>query len=228
MKIDDVLRLLKPRLRDNGNGVAVLDGAHIVRAYARWAPVYDHLFGFFNYAACRTAVRELNPIPPSRILELGVGTGISLPLYDRGHRVVGIDLSPDMLERATRRVERKGLGHVEALHEMDARHLAFADESFDAAAAMFVITVVPETQRVLSELARVVKPGGRIVIVSHFGEKAGVVASVERWLARFAPSLGWNPGFPVERILDRPDLALIERRTLGASGFYTLLVFERI
>ena len=111
---------------------------------------------------------------------------------------------------------------------MDAGHLAFADASFDAAVAMFVITVVPEPQRVLSEMVRVVRPGGRVVVVSHFRSRrpasslrssAGLPASRPARL---------ESGFPVERILGRPDLALVERRSLGASGFHTLLVFERM
>jgi phosphatidylethanolamine/phosphatidyl-N-methylethanolamine N-methyltransferase len=93
---------------------------------------------------------------------------------------------------------------------------------------MFVITVVPETDRTLAEIVRVVKPGGKIVMVSHFGEKTGFIAAVERGIARFGPSLGWNPGFPVERILGNPNLRLVEKRRLGWLGFYTLLVFERL
>jgi phosphatidylethanolamine/phosphatidyl-N-methylethanolamine N-methyltransferase len=215
------------KLSPSGGSGAVLDDAHVVAAYARWAPVYDQVFGSFNRSAIRKAVDLINTLPPGRILELGVGTGIALPLYKTEHRVVGIDLSPDMLERARRRVTQEKLKAVEALHEMDAARLTFPDGSFDAATAMFVITVVPQTDRTLAELARVVKPGGKIVIVSHFGEKAGIISAVERGIARFGPSLGWNPGFPVERILNNPDLKLVERRRLGL-GFYTLIVFERI
>ncbi|MEO8667628.1 MAG: methyltransferase domain-containing protein [Bauldia sp.] len=209
-------------------GATTLDDAHVVAAYARWAPVYDQVFGSFNLSAIRKTVAVTNALPPGRILELGVGTGIALPFYRPEHRVVGIDLSPDMLARAERRVARERLTTVEALHEMDAARLSFADNSFDAAAAMFVITVVPQIDRTLAELARVVKPGGKIVIVSHFGEKRGLVAAVERGMARFGPSLGWNPGFPVERILNNPMLKLVERRPVGWLRFYTLLVFERL
>jgi phosphatidylethanolamine/phosphatidyl-N-methylethanolamine N-methyltransferase len=216
------------KVRNNNGSAAVLDDAHVVAAYARWAPVYDQIFGHFNDRACREAVAALNELPPGRILELGVGTGISLPFYKSKHRVVGIDLSPDMLERAARRVERQKLDTVEGLHVMDAARLSFGDASFDAATAMFVITVVPETDKTLAELVRVVRPGGTIVMVSHFGEKTGLIAAVERGIARFGPSLGWNPGFPVERILGHPKLKLVERRRLGWLGFYTLLTFQRL
>jgi phosphatidylethanolamine/phosphatidyl-N-methylethanolamine N-methyltransferase len=217
----------REKLRNNGNA-AILDDAHVVAAYARWAPIYDHVFGGFNSRAVREAVAVLNQLPPGRILEVGVGTGISLPYYKPQHRVVGIDLSPDMLERAAKRVDRQKLGTVEALHVMDAARLSFGDASFDAATAMFVITVVPETDRTLAELVRVVRPGGKIVMVSHFGEKTGLIAAAERGIARFGPSLGWNPGFPVERILGNQMLKLVEKRRLGWLGFYTLLTFERL
>jgi phosphatidylethanolamine/phosphatidyl-N-methylethanolamine N-methyltransferase len=214
---------LQPR-----GSVATLDDAHIVAAYARWAPIYDQLFGSFNRSAIRKTMAYINSLPPGRMLEVGVGTGIALPYYAPHHRVVGIDLSPDMLARARQRVSRERLETVEALHEMDAAHLSLPDGSFDVATAMFVITVVPETDRTLAELVRVVKPGGKVIILSHFGEKAGPIAAVERGIQRFGPSLGWNPGFPVERILNNRDLKLVEQRPVGWLRFYTLLVFDRL
>ena len=100
-----------------------LDGAHIVAAYARWAPVYDAIFGVITNAAIARTMRVLNALPPGRILEIGVGTGLALPRYKREHRITGVDLSPDMLARARGRVETQKLGNVEALAEMDATRL---------------------------------------------------------------------------------------------------------
>jgi phosphatidylethanolamine/phosphatidyl-N-methylethanolamine N-methyltransferase len=204
-----------------------LDDAHIVAAYARWAPIYDPIFGVITNSAIRTTVGVVNALPPGRILEIGVGTGIALPRYRREHRITGIDLSPDMLERARKRVAEQSLGNVEALHEMDASRLAFPDHSFDAAVAMFLITVVPDPAKVLAEATRVVRPGGRIVLANHFSAESGPRAAFERWLSRFSASLGWNPEFPVERVLGRPDMKVIERRRLQPLGLYTLIVFER-
>jgi phosphatidylethanolamine/phosphatidyl-N-methylethanolamine N-methyltransferase len=224
--LDEILKRFRPR--PNGGGSATLDDARVVAAYARWAPVYDPIFGVITAAAQRAAIAVLNRLPPGRILELGVGTGITLPRYRREHRLTGVDLSPHMLERAEKRVARKGLGNVEALHEMDAGRLTMADGSFDAGVAMFVMTVVPEPQRVLSQLIRVVKPGGRVVLVNHFSAETGVRAAVEKWLNRFAGALGWNPDFPIATVLGRPQLRLIETRRLAPFGLYTLLVFERL
>jgi phosphatidylethanolamine/phosphatidyl-N-methylethanolamine N-methyltransferase len=214
--------------QSGGATAAVLDDAHIVAAYARWAPIYDPIFGVITAVAQRATVAVLNRLPDGRLLELGVGTGITLPRYRRGHRITGIDLSPDMLERARKRVARRGLANVEALHEMDAARLTMADGSFDAGVAMFVMTVVPEPQRVLSELIRVVRPGGRVVLVNHFSAEGGVRMSIEKWLTRFAASLGWNPDFPLATVLGRPQLRLIEKKRLAPFGLYTLLVFERL
>jgi phosphatidylethanolamine/phosphatidyl-N-methylethanolamine N-methyltransferase len=204
-----------------------LDEGAVVAAYARWAPVYDAIFGVITRRAIRATMRVINALPAQRVLEVGVGTGIALPLYDIRHRVIGIDLSPDMLEIAERRVSEKNLANVEALTVMDASNLTFADASFDTAVAMFVMSVVPEPRRVLDEMYRVVKPGGRIVTVNHFRAAQGARAMVERWLAPYGAKLGWDPEFAREMVVGHPGLSLIEERTLPPFGLYTLLVFRR-
>jgi len=211
-----------------GAAVADLDDAHVVAAYARWAPIYDATFGAYTRGPARIGVAEVNRLPPGRVLELGVGTGNSLPLYDRKHRIVGIDLSREMLARARKRVAEEKLDHVEGLHEMDAGNLAFPPASFDIAIAMFVITVVPDPDRVLAELARVVRPGGRVVLVNHFAVDRGPRAAIERWLARYSAKLGWHPDFPIERVLGQSDLKLLDRRSAKMLEIFTLLVFERV
>ncbi len=204
-----------------------LDDAAVVAAYARWAPVYDPIFGVITNRAIRATMAEINGLPAGRVLEVGVGTGIALPLYKRDHRITGIDLSPDMLARAERRVAERGLSNVEALVEMDAGALAFGDGSFDVGVAMFVMSVVPEPGRVLGEIIRVVKPGGRIVIVNHFKADKGLRAVFERWLARYGASLGWHPEFAIDTVLGRAETKLIAKRRLAPFGLYTLIVFER-
>jgi len=208
--------------------LAAIDRAHVVAAYARWAPIYDPIFGAFTRGPGRKAIAEINALPPGRVIELGVGTGLSLPLYDRRHRIVGVDLSPDMLSRAEKRVSAEHLSHVEALLEMDAANLRFPDQSFDAAMAMFVITVVPDPEGVLAEIIRVVRPGGRVVLVNHFSVDHGLRALVERWMSRFSARLGWRPNFPIERVLGRPELRLVKRQSVKALDLFTLLVFERV
>lgn len=208
--------------------LATINDGHVVAAYARWAPIYDWSFGAFTRAPCRAAVAELNKLPPGRILDIGVGTGISLPYYERKHRVTGIDLSRDMLERARSRVAEDGLSHVEGLEVMDAGALTFPDRAFDAAVAMFVITVVPDPDKVLAEMARVVRPGGRVILVSHFSVDSGPRAFVEKYLSRFSSKLGWRPNFPIETVLSRPELRLLDRRAVKSFDLFTMLTFERV
>ncbi len=205
-----------------------LDDAAVVAAYARWAPVYDPIFGVITNRAIRATMAEINALPAGRVLEVGVGTGIALPLYKSDHRIAGIDLSPDMLARAEKRVAAGGLENVEGLVEMDAGALAFTDGSFDVGVAMFVMSVVPDPARVLGEIIRVVRPGGRIVLVNHFSAEGGPRAAVERWLARFSSSLGWHPEFPLQTVLGHGAMKLISRRPLSPFGLYTLIVFERV
>jgi phosphatidylethanolamine/phosphatidyl-N-methylethanolamine N-methyltransferase len=228
-RFDEFLREMRHRARSVGTSVATLDDERsVVAAYARWAPVYDPIFGAATAIGRKTTVKTLNEFPAGRILEVGVGTGISLPLYKRSHRLVGIDLSPDMLARAERRVARHRLTHVEAIHEMDAANLAFDDASFDAAVAMFVMTVVPDPDRVLSEIVRVVRPGGHVVLVNHFSADKGPRAAIERSLTRYSGALGWNPEFPIEKVLGRSDLRLVKQREVPPAGLFTLLVFDRL
>ncbi|MBN8997775.1 MAG: class I SAM-dependent methyltransferase [Rhizobiales bacterium] len=215
------------RERGDAAAAATLDKAGVVAAYQRWAPIYDFVFGAITRPSIKAAVGIVNRMGPSRVIEVGVGTGIALPYYEREHRVVGIDLSPDMLKRAEERVARDGLRQVEGLIEMDAGSLVFEDGAFDAAVAMFVMSVVPEPEKVLAEMARVVRPGGRIVVVNHFAVEGGIRGAFEKWLSRFGRRLGWHPDFKVERVMGRGDLKLVERRTT-APGIYTLLVFERV
>ncbi len=201
-----------------------LDDMTVKSAYKRWAPVYDVVFGgIFDIGRAR-AIEAVNR-HSGHVLEVGVGTGIALPHIDRRIEVTGIDLSHDMLVRANERIARDRLHNVTGLSVMDASRMAFADDSFDAAVAMYLITTVPDPEGVLAEMERVVRPGGEVILVNHFGAEKGPRAAVERIMARRSRSLGWRPDFPIGRVLGRPGLALAERLTIGPMGVYTLLRF---
>ena len=165
-----------PKLGKWGDMAAELDRDTIEKAYARWAPVYDLVFGavFERGRMASIAAAEQACPPGGRILEVGVGTGISLPDYSRSNRIVGIDISVPMLRRARERVIEHRLANVEALAVMDAKHLALPDASFDVVVAQYVITAVPDPEATLDEFARVLKPGGEIVLVNHLGAEAGL------------------------------------------------------
>lgn len=200
---------------------------HSIRtAYRRWAPVYDHTFGKVAAEGRKHSVEIINR-SSGRVLEVGVGTGLSLPAYKRDLEIVGIDLSPEMLDKARERVAEERLDHVTGLHEMDAGELKFETGAFDTVVAMFVMTVVPEPEKVMSELARVCRPGGEVVLVNHFSQEDGMRGWVERRMAPFAEHLGWRPVFDVGRVMGCEDLRIVERRALRPWGLFTMMRFHK-
>jgi phosphatidylethanolamine/phosphatidyl-N-methylethanolamine N-methyltransferase len=209
---------------------AALNEDSVRRAYKRWAPVYDYSFGVIAGPGRRRAVRLINARhggQPAKVLEVGVGTGLSLPGYDRTLRITGIDLSTEMLAKARERVARSGLCHVDGLHEMDAGAMTFEDDAFNTVVAMYVMTVVPDAAKVMRELARVCAPGGEVMLVNHFSQDHGVRGWVERKMAPYAETLGWHPVFPPERVMVSEDLTLTENRPLFPAGVFSLLRFRK-
>ena len=197
------------------------------RSYRRWAPIYDATFGRVTGVGRARAVEWLNTREGS-ILEVGVGTGLSLPSYRDHLEITGVDYSPEMLARAEEKVARLGLGHVRALRQMDARSLDFPDGAFDTVVAMYLVSVVPEPERVISEMARVCRPGGEVVVLNHFARERGLLARLERAFAPFANQLGWHSDFDRNRIMGDARLALEEERSMPPLGMFTLLRFRRL
>lgn len=204
--------------------------AHVEDAYARWAPVYDRVFTMVMKPGRLAAAEAVNRLG-GRILDVGVGTGLELPMFTGAAKIVGVDLSAPMLEIAKKRVVDAGLKNVEDLLVMDAMNLTFPDASFDGAVAPYVITTVPDPARTMDEMTRVVKPGGELIIVNHIGAESGPIAWIEALMGKRAAKLGWRPQFPWEIIGDwiasRPDLELIERRKLNPLGLFALVRIRR-
>ncbi len=202
----------------------------VERAYDRWAPVYDLVFGQVFERGRRASLEAAERIG-GRILEVGVGTGISLPDYSRRNRIVGVDLSEAMLNKARRRVTEIGLPHVEALEVMDAERLNFSDESFDVVVAQYVVTAVPNPEAALDEFARVLRPGGEIILLSRVGAEAGARRTLEHIFAPAARKLGWRTEFPWQRyanwLLRSPRVYLIERRSMPPLGHFSLIRFGK-
>lgn len=203
-----------------------IDNRDVHKAYKRWAPVYDMTFGRIVDQGLREATARLNQLS-GKLLEVGVGTGLSLTHYGPQLQVTGIDLSPDMLKRARQRVVKRGVGNVDALLEMDATAMEFADASFDLAVATYVMTVVPNPAGVMHELARVLRPGGRLIIVSHFSVEKGVRGLIEKGIGAHASKIGWRPEFPVETLMVSDKLKLVDKREVKPFGLFTLLEFVR-
>jgi phosphatidylethanolamine/phosphatidyl-N-methylethanolamine N-methyltransferase len=202
---------------------AALDQASIVEAYRRWAGVYDTVFGGISSKGRLRAVSLVNRLPGQDVLEVGVGTGLALPHYNRDKRVTGIDLSKEMLRKARERTREDVLTNVQALHEMDAEATNFEDNSFDVAVGMFVASVVPNPLRLLTEMRRLVRPGGDILFVNHFAAAKGPRWWLERAMAPASRALGWHPDFAMDAIFSANDLAHIETESVPPFGIFTLV-----
>jgi phosphatidylethanolamine/phosphatidyl-N-methylethanolamine N-methyltransferase len=199
-------------------------------AYARWAPIYDAFCGPF-FLAGRRAAASAARIAGKKILEIGVGTGLSFDDYGPENEVTGIDISEPMITKARKRMESGDCGHVKSVKLMDAHDLDFSNAAFDCVVAQFVITLVADPERVMSECARVVRPGGQIILVNHFYSEKGVLAAIEQWSARYVHSAGLRPNFPFARLTDwataHGEIRLVERTVIEPLRFFTLARFRR-
>lgn len=198
----------------------------VAKAYDRWAPIYDIVFGPV-FARGRSLAAAAAERVGGRVLEVGVGTGLSLPAYPKSRGIVGIDISARILEKARRRVARRKLRNVENLLVMDAERLEFTDASFDVVVAQYVVTAVPNPEAALDEFARVLKPGGEIVITTRIGAEAGLRRTIERTIAPITGRLGWRTEFSFERYATwaarTPGIEIIERRDLPPLGHFSLI-----
>jgi phosphatidylethanolamine/phosphatidyl-N-methylethanolamine N-methyltransferase len=198
------------------------------KAYASWAPVYDALCGPFFVNGRRAAAQAARAVGGC-ILEIGVGTGLSFDDYDETTEITGIDISNPMIARARERLASGRYPYVKQLTVMDAHDMAFADASFDCVVGQFVITLVENPERVLGECARVLRPGGQIILVNHLYSERGLAAVLERLMAQKAHKLGLRPEFPFQRLAawaqSHGGAELIDRRKV--KPFFTLVRFRR-
>ncbi len=210
---------------------AELDKEAVAKAYARWAPIYDLVFGAVFDRGRKASIAAAERIG-GHILEVGVGTGLSLPDYSWTNRVTGIDISAPMLRKAKARAAEHRLTNVDGLAVMDAQHLGFRDGVFDVVVAQYVITAVPDPEATLDEFVRVLRPGGEIILVNHLGAEAGLRASFERWFAPLGRRLGWRPEFRWDRLAQwvarHGGVRVIERRAMPPLGHFSLIRFGRL
>lgn len=198
----------------------------VQKSYRRWAPIYDATFGAITGVGRRRAVSYVNG-RQGAVLEVGVGTGLALPGYAPHLAVTGIDYSDEMLDKARAKVAARGLSQVRELRQMDARVLDFPDASFDTVVAMYLVSVVPEPERVVAEMARVCKPGGEVVIVGHFARDKGLLSVLERAFAPLANLIGWHSDFDRARVMGCPLLEVAEDRPLPPFGMFSFVRMTR-
>lgn len=207
-----------------------IDRAGVAKAYARWAPIYDLVFGKVFDSGRRSTIAVADAIG-GRVLDVGVGTGLSLSDYSRTTRLCGVDISEPMLRRAQERVRTLQLSNVDMLGVMDAKNLAFADGFFDAVVAQYVITAVPDPEATLDDFVRVLKPGGELILVNHIGAESGPRKLFELAFSPIARRLGWRPEFPWERLTNwaarHGGVTLAERRPMPPLGHFSLIRFRK-
>jgi phosphatidylethanolamine/phosphatidyl-N-methylethanolamine N-methyltransferase len=202
----------------------------IATAYRLWAPVYDLVFGEVFKSARRAGIAAAEAAGGS-VLEVGIGTGISLPFYSRATRLVGVDISEPMLRKAQVRVAEMAPSNVEGLALMDASKLAFADNSFNVIVAQLVVTTVPDPEGTLDEFVRVLKPGGEIVLISRVGADSGPRRLVEQMLTPITRRIGWRLEFPWSRyarwVNQRTDVSVVEHSPMAPFGHFSLIRFSK-
>jgi len=205
--------------------------ANVAAAYDRWAPIYDLIFGNVFANGRLQAIAAAEQVG-GRVLEVGVGTGISLPHYDKRTRLVGIDISEDMLAKARRRVRDRKLDNVEDIAVGDAEALAYPDGAFDVVVAQYVITAVADPERALDEFARVVRPGGEIVIATRLSANGGLRDVIEKALMPITSRLGWRTEFPWSRYeawaQANGRVRLLEQRPLPPLGHFSLVRYRKL
>jgi phosphatidylethanolamine/phosphatidyl-N-methylethanolamine N-methyltransferase len=217
-------------LAGNVLGKADPDSRVMTTAYSWWAPIYDQVCGPILAPGRRAATAAARNAGHD-ILEIGVGTGLSLAEYDSSHAVVGIDFNATMIQKAKARFAEGAYPNVRALQVMDAHVLGFPDRTFDCVVAQFLITLVERPEIVLDECARVLRPGGEIILVNHFYSEQGFLAALERSTTKIARRVGLRPDFPFGRLsqwaAEKSDIDIVERRPLKPFGAYTLVRFRK-
>jgi phosphatidylethanolamine/phosphatidyl-N-methylethanolamine N-methyltransferase len=182
-----------------------LEKRQVMRAYEFYAPIYDFIFDWIFAPGRVAAVDHLGLESSDRVLEVGIGTGLNLPIYPRACRLTGIDLSEEMLDKAVERVGDLRMPNV-TLKVMDATAMDFAENEFDKAVATYTISAVPDPVAVLREMRRVVRPGGALVILNHFRSERRLAGRVEDLIAPVCTRLGWKSNLPMRPLLKQVDL----------------------
>lgn len=200
--------------------------SHEQSAYRRYAHVYDFFFGSIFEQGRRQALALANEREAPRILEVGVGTGLSLARYREDARVIGIDVSEEMLRIAKKRVEEESLSQVEAVLSMDAEALDFPDDSFDVVSAMYVVSVTPNPAKAMAEMARVCKPDGEIIVVNHFASPSGPFRWLERALSPLSGWMGFRPNMEFTELPTPEGFRLCENRRINLFGYWRLLRYR--
>ena len=202
--------------------VTAVENDFVAGVYEKLASIYDVVFGPTLHPGRLVARDRMGIEAGDRILEVGVGTGINTSLYPKNCRITGIDLSSSMLEKARERVAREGLRNVRLL-EMDAARLTFADDSFDIVYAPYLVSVVPDPVQVASEMRRVCRPGGKIIILNHFRSANPVLSRIERAISPFTVHIGFKSDLDLPGFLAQAALQPISIEKVNVPRIWSLV-----
>jgi phosphatidylethanolamine/phosphatidyl-N-methylethanolamine N-methyltransferase len=206
--------------------VAAVENDFVEGVYDKLANVYDLIFGPTLHPGRLRAIERMNIQPGERVLEVGVGTGINLPLYPREATVTGIDFSSSMLEKARERAARKDAAPVRLL-QMDAADLKFADNAFDIVYAPYLISVVPDPVKVAQEMRRVCRPGGRIIFLNHFLSPHPILSRIERLISPFTIHVGFKSDLDLPAFLAQADLEPVSIEKVNVPKIWSLVTCRK-
>jgi phosphatidylethanolamine/phosphatidyl-N-methylethanolamine N-methyltransferase len=199
-----------------------MEASEIKKIYGRYSRIYDFIFKRWFYPRQQHVIRSLQIQPGQCVLDLGIGTGFSLPLYPSHARVIGVDLSRKMLQEAQKRIRQNNMSHASLL-EMDAGQLAFPDNTFDFVIAAFVISVVPDPIRVIAEMKRVSNPAGQIVLINHFQSQNWLMARLEEWLSPLCTKIGWHSDLALDYLVQHADLQISHKYSLNKLDLWKVV-----
>jgi len=199
---------------------------HESRVYSDLAHLYDAVFGRAFVDHEQQVIESLSFRPGQQVLEVGVGTGISLGAYPPYVRVVGIDPSGDMLAQAMGKLRGNGTGHIE-LRQGDAQSLEFPDNTFDWVTSFHVMTVVAQPRRMMDEMVRVCKPGGRIVLVSHFASTNRFLYLMGRVINPVTKLLGWTTRLRASDVLEGQKITVERHQPLSRLSLHYAIIARK-
>ena len=199
---------------------------HQSRIYYNLSRFYEGFFSPFFRDRIHQTIKSLKMPPGAEVLEVGVGTGLSLEAYPEHARVRAIDLSPEMLQHAQEKIDRHGWKHI-TLQPMDALNLEVEDESYDYVVAFHIASVVPDHRRFMQEIWRACKPGGTIVIINHLRSPRWWIASAVDLLGPVTNRLGWHTRLRYEDLLAAAPIEVVRRYKTSWRSLFTVIIAKK-
>jgi len=201
-----------------------LDQNSIIKSYKRVSSFYDLTFGQVFRPGQKAIIKKMDCIDSDNVLEIGIGTGSSLQYYPKETKVVGIDISPDMLEVAKKRIVKDKIDNKHILL-MNGERLSFPDNSFDKVVGMYVVSVTQNPQVLVEEMKRVCKNDGDIYIVNHFSTEQDnpFVKMFEKGLMPISKILGWKPYFPFDEFNAYANLDVLEMSKVNLFNYWNII-----